>query len=130
MVCLVVGLAQPGSLGAVAAGTASASLGRNDPFGVLGPGAADPDRPDAEGTGLLLRGDGSTAVLTELQQGVVFFALLRSLVLTGYYTTQMGIESLGYQGNISNIWDGVPEDVLANAPKTHDGCFVVPRVIE
>ncbi|MCB2052829.1 MAG: Asp-tRNA(Asn)/Glu-tRNA(Gln) amidotransferase subunit GatC [Geminicoccaceae bacterium] len=22
------------------------------------------------------------------------------------------------------------EDVLANAPKTHDGCFVVPRVIE
>ncbi|MGD9751698.1 MAG: murein hydrolase activator EnvC [Acidimicrobiia bacterium] len=81
VVCLVVGLAQPGSLGAVAAGTASASLGRNDPFGVLGPGAADPDRPDADGTGLLLRGDGSTAVLTELQQGVAQLAPAAAVAL-------------------------------------------------
>ena len=56
----------------------------------------------------------------ELQQGVVFFTLLRSLVLTGYYTTKMGIESLGYQGNISNIWDGVPEDVLAEHGLSYD----------
>ena len=56
----------------------------------------------------------------ELQPGVVFFALLRSLVLTGYYTTKMGIESLGYKGNISNIWDGVPADVLAEHGLAYD----------
>lgn len=56
----------------------------------------------------------------ELQQGVVFFTLLRSLVLSGYYTTRMGIESLGYQGNITNIWDGVPEDVLAEHGLSYD----------
>lgn len=56
----------------------------------------------------------------ELQQGVVFFSLLRSLTLTGYYTTKMGIESLGYKGNISNVWDGVPEEVLAEHGLSYD----------
>lgn len=49
----------------------------------------------------------------EVQQGVKFFSLMRNLVLTGYYTSKMGIEDLGYQGNTPNVWDGVPEDVLA-----------------
>ena len=60
----------------------------------------------------------------ELQQGVVFFTLLRSLVLSGYYTTRMGIESLGYQGNVSNIWDGVPEDVLAEHGLSYDEAWL------
>ena len=56
----------------------------------------------------------------ELQQGVIFFILLRSLVLTGYYTTKMGIESLRYQGNVPNNWDGVPEEVLAEHGLSYD----------
>lgn len=43
---------------------------------------------------------------------IQFFALMRNLTLTGYYTTKMGIEDLGYKGNMPNVWDGVPQDVL------------------
>lgn len=43
---------------------------------------------------------------------IQFFSLMRNLTLTGYYTSKMGIEDLGYKGNTSNIWDGVPEEVL------------------
>jgi len=48
----------------------------------------------------------------ENQPGVDFFRLIRNLTLTGYYTTQMGWDDLGYVGNRPNIWNGVPEDVL------------------
>jgi hypothetical protein len=48
----------------------------------------------------------------EVGQGVQFFTRMRNLVLTGYYTTQMGLDDLGYQGNVPNIWNGVPDDVL------------------
>ena len=43
---------------------------------------------------------------------IQFFNLMCNLTLTGYYTSKMGMEDLGYQGNMPNIWDGVPEDVL------------------
>lgn len=49
----------------------------------------------------------------EVAQGVRFFNLMRNLTLTGYYTTKMGIEDLGYKGNTPNVWDGVPPEVLA-----------------
>jgi hypothetical protein len=52
--------------------------------------------------------DGSS----DLSQGVRFFNLVRNLVLTGYYTSEMGIKELGYQGNMPGVWDGVPDDVL------------------
>ena len=48
----------------------------------------------------------------EVKQGVKFFSLMRNLVLTGYYTSRMGIDDLGYKGNSPNIWNGVPADVL------------------
>lgn len=48
----------------------------------------------------------------ELKQGEHFFTAMRNLTLTGYYTTKMGIDDLGYKGNMPNVWDGVPEDVL------------------
>ncbi|HZV69212.1 MAG TPA: gluconate 2-dehydrogenase subunit 3 family protein [Saprospiraceae bacterium] len=51
-------------------------------------------------------------VSPELAQGAEFCSRIRNLVLTGYYTTRMGIDDLGYQGNVANVWDGVPEDVL------------------
>lgn len=43
---------------------------------------------------------------------VNFFALVRNLTMTGFYTSKVGIEELGYKGNMPNVWDGVPQDVL------------------
>jgi hypothetical protein len=48
----------------------------------------------------------------EVAQGVSFFTYLRNLVLTGYYTSEMGIRDLGYKGNTPTLWDGVPDEVL------------------
>ncbi|MEM9077454.1 MAG: gluconate 2-dehydrogenase subunit 3 family protein [Bacteroidota bacterium] len=43
---------------------------------------------------------------------VNFFSLVRDLTMTGFYTSKIGIEELGYKGNMPNVWNGVPEDVL------------------
>jgi gluconate 2-dehydrogenase gamma chain len=48
----------------------------------------------------------------EMQQGVSFFNLMRNLTATGFFTTKMGIEDIGYVGNAPNKWTGVPADVL------------------
>ncbi len=48
----------------------------------------------------------------ELQAGIKFFTRVRNLTLTGYFTSKMGMEDLGYKGNVPNAWDGVPEEVL------------------
>lgn len=50
--------------------------------------------------------------LPELMPGEKFFTLIRNIVLSGYYTTKMGVEALGYKGNTPNVWDGVPQDEL------------------
>ena len=47
-----------------------------------------------------------------LRPGIRFFSLMRDLTLTGYYTTEQGFRDLGYLGNVANVWDGVPEEVL------------------
>jgi gluconate 2-dehydrogenase gamma chain len=47
-----------------------------------------------------------------MAQGVAFFNLMRDLTATGFFTSQMGIKDLDYQGNKPNRWDGVPQDVL------------------
>ena len=52
----------------------------------------------------------------EMNQGAKFFDRLRGLVMTGYFTSKIGIEDLGYVGNRPNVWDGVPPEVL----KDHD----------
>ena len=51
---------------------------------------------------------------------IQFFNLMCNLTLTGYYTSKMGIEDLGYKGNMPNIWDGVPEDVLEQHGVSYD----------
>lgn len=50
--------------------------------------------------------------LDEQPLEIQFFALMRNLTLTGYYTSKVGIADLGYKGNQPNVWDGVPQDVL------------------
>ena len=47
----------------------------------------------------------------EVNYGVSFFNLMRNLTATGFYSTQIGWDDIGYIGNKPNQWDGVPEDV-------------------
>jgi len=48
----------------------------------------------------------------EMKQGANFFSLMRNLTATGFYTTEMGLKDIGYQGNTANQWNGVPDEVL------------------
>ena len=45
-------------------------------------------------------------------QGVAFFDRMRSLTASGFFTSKIGIDDLGYVGNRPNKWEGVPADVL------------------
>ena len=47
-----------------------------------------------------------------VKQGVAFFNLMRDLVSTGFYTSEIGGKDIGYMGNVPNQWNGVPDDVL------------------
>lgn len=55
-----------------------------------------------------------------LQPGVRFFHRIRGLVCTGFYTTRLGVDDLGYVGNVPNTWDGVPAEVLAKHGFSYD----------
>jgi hypothetical protein len=55
----------------------------------------------------------------EQPDGIVFFSLMRDLVVTGYFTSAVGLKDLGYQGNSPNVWNGVPDEVL----KDHDVAY-------
>jgi len=60
-------------------------------------------------------------VSPDKEQGASFFSTLRNLTMTGYYTTKVGVRDvLGYKGNVPNIWDGVPPDVLAKHDVEYD----------
>ncbi|HUF46769.1 MAG TPA: gluconate 2-dehydrogenase subunit 3 family protein [Vicinamibacterales bacterium] len=49
----------------------------------------------------------------EMSHGVRFFATFRDLTASGFWTSKMGIEDLGYQGNVYlSGWDGCPPEVL------------------
>jgi len=47
-----------------------------------------------------------------MEQGVSFFNRMRDLTASGFYTSKIGIQDLGYMGNAPGKWDGVPADVL------------------
>ena len=55
-----------------------------------------------------------------MAHGISFFNLMRNLTLTGYYTTKMGFDDLGVNSNYANVWDGVPEEVLADHDVDYD----------
>jgi hypothetical protein len=48
----------------------------------------------------------------EMQPGAAFFSKMRDLTAIGFFTSKMGIEDLGYKGNTSNQWNGVPAEIL------------------
>ena len=60
----------------------------------------------------------------EQAQEVQFFSLLRNLVLTGYFTSEVGIKELDYRGNMPNIWDGVPQGVLDEMGLSYDPAWI------
>lgn len=49
----------------------------------------------------------------DMKQGVVFFNRMRDLTASGFYTSKIGVKDIGYVGNVPNVWEGVPADVLA-----------------
>ena len=58
--------------------------------------------------------------LEEQALEIQFFALMRNLVVCGYYTSKVGIADLGYKGNMPNVWNGVPQDVLEQHGVAYD----------
>lgn len=49
----------------------------------------------------------------ELSHGVAFFSLFRDLVASGFWSSEMGIEDIGYMGNTAvPEWRGCPPEVL------------------
>jgi len=48
----------------------------------------------------------------EMQQGVAFFSRIRELTASGFFSSKMGMEDLGYAGNKPNKWEGVPADII------------------
>ena len=56
----------------------------------------------------------------DMAPGIKFFNQIRNLTMTGYYTTRMGWDDLGVTSNFANVWDGVPEEVLANHDVDYD----------
>ncbi len=69
-----------------------------------------------------------TKTKPELKQGEKFFTRMRNLTLTGYYTSKMGIEDLGYLGNKPNVWDGVPDSVLKKHGLSYDKAWLAKCV--
>lgn len=48
----------------------------------------------------------------EMQQGVAFFSRMRNLTASGFFSSKIGMDDIGYVGNRPNNWNGVPDDVL------------------
>lgn len=66
--------------------------------------------------------------LEEQPQDIKFFSLVRGLVLTGYFTSEVGIKELDYRGNMPNVWDGVPRDVLDELGMNYDPDWIAKCV--
>ncbi|MEZ4925719.1 MAG: gluconate 2-dehydrogenase subunit 3 family protein [Saprospiraceae bacterium] len=47
-----------------------------------------------------------------MSQGIAFFTLMRNLTASGFWSSKMGIEDIGYMGNVPNLWNGPPEEVI------------------
>jgi len=45
-------------------------------------------------------------------QGVRFFSGMRDLVAAGFWSSKIGVKDIGYIGNMPNVWNGAPQNVL------------------
>ncbi len=72
------------------------------------------DASDSEKKQLLDRIAYPKTAAPEDAAGVVFFNQIRNLVLSGFYSSKMGIDDLPYLGNkMLSEWNGCPPNVLA-----------------
>lgn len=55
-----------------------------------------------------------------MEYGVRFFNRMRNLTATGFFTSEMGINDIGYKGNTPGFWNGVPEHVLEKHGLSYD----------
>jgi gluconate 2-dehydrogenase gamma chain len=68
---------------------------------------------DAERRQILDELSGHGAPAPGLTHGIAFFRTFRDLTASGFWTSKMGIEDLGYIGNTFVVeWQGCPADVL------------------
>ena len=56
----------------------------------------------------------------DLSEAASFFATYRYMVVTGWFTSEVGMKDLGYKGNIPNVWDGVPDEILKDHNISYD----------
>ncbi len=56
----------------------------------------------------------------ELVQGISFFSTMRDLTASGYFSSEIGVKYLGYIGNVANVWDGPPQEVLTKLGVEYD----------
>ncbi len=48
----------------------------------------------------------------DLERLGAWFSTLRDLTASGFFSSRMGVEDLGYQGNTAYAWDGCPQESL------------------
>lgn len=50
--------------------------------------------------------------VVRLRHGPAFFNSFRDLTASGFWSSRMGVEDLGYLGNAPTVWEGPPPEVL------------------
>jgi len=56
-----------------------------------------------------------------LQQGAEFFTLMRDMTASGFWSSQMGVEDLGYMGNTANPgWEGCSHEAMEHLGVSYD----------
>ena len=53
-------------------------------------------------------------------QGVAFLNSFRDFVSTGFWSSKMGIEDIGYIGNVHTVWQGAPKEWLDRLGVSYD----------
>jgi gluconate 2-dehydrogenase gamma chain len=56
----------------------------------------------------------------EMSHGVRFFNGFRDLVASGFWSSKVGVADLQYIGNVPNVWNGSPPEVMQKVGVTYD----------
>ncbi len=56
----------------------------------------------------------------EMTQGVEFFSRMRNLTASGFWSSKIGVEDIGYKGNVPHQWNGAPPEVLQKLGVAYD----------
>lgn len=79
------------------------------------------DAADAERTAILDDIAWPARAPATLAHGVVFFNRFRDLVASGFWSSRMGVDDLGFMGNtVVPVWNGCPEPVLRQLGVAYD----------